>query len=188
MNCECQSSIIHASVDIWISTLISKQGYLCKDILQWMSVECEYPQMDINVFMDIRLQSSILLWITVFNYPWFYGYPYEYPCMDLQWILDPGPAREYMAVRPTLERRTVSSVRIRHMPKASPFITKMTINLLIYSMNDSSVRKSRDKPLTNNWLALLALNKKGERGKARASERVGHDGLSPVSQRKITTN
>jgi len=31
--------------------------------------------------MDIHV-----LWISVFNYPCFYGYP----CIDLLWILDPG--------------------------------------------------------------------------------------------------
>jgi len=44
-----------------ISTLISKQGYPCKNLLQWMSVELEYPRMDIDV-----------IWISVFSYPSFY--------------------------------------------------------------------------------------------------------------------
>jgi len=40
---------------------------------------------------------SMFLWISVFNYSCFYGYPfghpldfYGYPCIDLLWILDPG--------------------------------------------------------------------------------------------------
>ena len=38
--------------------------------------------MDINVFMDISLQLSLLLLVSMD----FYGYP----CIDLLWILDPG--------------------------------------------------------------------------------------------------
>ena len=38
--------------------------------------------MDIHVFMDISLQLSMLLWISMD----FYGYP----CIGLLWILDPG--------------------------------------------------------------------------------------------------
>jgi len=42
---------------MWISILISKQGYQWKDILQWMSVEHEYPRMDIHVY---GYKSSII--------------------------------------------------------------------------------------------------------------------------------
>ena len=55
------------SIHVWISTLISKQGYPCKDIIPWMSVKHEYPRMDIHVS-----------WISVFNYPCFYWYPFGY--------------------------------------------------------------------------------------------------------------
>jgi len=87
--------VIHTDIyDIWmsilshqvrISTLISKQGYPCKDILHWVSVEHEYPRMDTYVFMDISLQFSMLLFISMWISIDFYGYP----CMDLLWILDP---------------------------------------------------------------------------------------------------
>jgi len=74
---------LQLSMQMWTSALISKQGYLCKDILQWMSVEYEYPQMNIHVFMDISLQVSMLLWISI-NFD-------GYACLDLLWSLDPGP-------------------------------------------------------------------------------------------------
>jgi len=60
------------SMQVWISTLISKQGYPCKDILQWMSVEYEYPRMDIHV-----------LWISVFSYPCFYWYSFGYQLISM---------------------------------------------------------------------------------------------------------
>jgi len=85
----------------WISTLISKQGYPCKDILQCISMEHKYPLKN----------TTHLLWISFFHYRCFCGYPsigvciwicmdfhaflwtsmdfYVYPCMDLRWILDP---------------------------------------------------------------------------------------------------
>jgi len=40
----------------------------------------------ISMFMDISLQLSMLLWISIWIYLDFYGYP----CIDLLWILDPG--------------------------------------------------------------------------------------------------
>jgi len=42
--------------------------------------------MDILVFMDISLQLSMLLWISIWISLDFYGYP----CTDLLWILDPA--------------------------------------------------------------------------------------------------
>ena len=42
--------------------------------------------MDIHVFMDISLQLSMLLWISILISFDFYGYP----CIELLWILDPG--------------------------------------------------------------------------------------------------
>ena len=42
--------------------------------------------MDINVFMDISLQLSMLLLISIWIFLNFYGYPR----IDLLWILDPG--------------------------------------------------------------------------------------------------
>jgi len=42
--------------------------------------------MDIQVFMEIILQLSMLLWISIWISLDFYGYP----CIDLLWILDPG--------------------------------------------------------------------------------------------------
>jgi len=42
--------------------------------------------MDIHVFMDVRLQLSMLLWISIWISLDFCGYP----CTDLLWILDPG--------------------------------------------------------------------------------------------------
>ena len=59
---------LQLSIQVWISTLISKQGYSHKYILQRISVNNKYPWMDIHV-----------LWISVFNYPCFYGYPFGYP-------------------------------------------------------------------------------------------------------------
>jgi len=75
-----QSSILHTSVDeyhMYINvniTLISKQGYPCKDILQMM---------DIHVFMDISLLLSMLLWISIRIYFDFYGYPLGYPLISM---------------------------------------------------------------------------------------------------------
>jgi len=42
--------------------------------------------MDINVFMDISLQLSMLLWISLWISMDFNGYP----CIDLLWLLEPG--------------------------------------------------------------------------------------------------
>jgi len=42
--------------------------------------------MDIHVFMDISLQLSMLLWISIWISLDFYGYP----CIYLLWVLDPG--------------------------------------------------------------------------------------------------
>ena len=42
--------------------------------------------MDVHVFMDIILQLSMLLWISIWISLDFYGYP----CIDLLWILDLG--------------------------------------------------------------------------------------------------
>ena len=57
---------------MWISTLIFKQGYPCKDILQWISVNNKYLRIDVYV-----------LWISVFNYPCLYGYPFVYPWISM---------------------------------------------------------------------------------------------------------
>ena len=77
---------LQLSIQVWISTEISKQGYPCKDILQWISVNNIYPWMDIHVFMDISLELSMLLWISI----WISLYFYWYPRIDLLWILGPG--------------------------------------------------------------------------------------------------
>jgi len=77
---------LQLSIKVRISTLISKEGYPCKDMLQRISVNNKYPWMDIHVFMDINLQLSMLLWISIWISLDFYGYP----CIDLLWILDPG--------------------------------------------------------------------------------------------------
>jgi len=79
---------LQVSTQVWISTLISKRRYPYKDILQWISVTNKYLWMDILVFMDISLQFSMLLWISVWISLDFYGYP----CIVLLWILDPGRA------------------------------------------------------------------------------------------------
>jgi len=72
-------------MQVWLSTLISKQGYPCIDILQWISVNNKYPWMDIHVFMDISLELSLLLWISI----WISIDFYWYPRIDLLWTLDP---------------------------------------------------------------------------------------------------
>ena len=59
---------LQLSIQAWISALISKHGYPCKYISQWISVSNKYSLMDIHVF-----------WISVFNYLCFYGYPFGYP-------------------------------------------------------------------------------------------------------------
>ena len=41
--------------------------------------------------MEVSLQSSMLLWIPIWIFLDFYGYP----CIDLVWILDPGLIRHY---------------------------------------------------------------------------------------------
>ena len=68
--------ILQLSIQVWIYTLISKQGYQCKDILHWKSVKNEYPFMDIHVygyqsliilaFMDIHLDILGFLWISMY--------------------------------------------------------------------------------------------------------------------------
>jgi len=55
---------LQLSMQVWISKLISKQGYPFKDNLQWIAVEHEYPRMDIDV-----------LCISVWFYPCSFGYP-----------------------------------------------------------------------------------------------------------------
>jgi len=71
----CQSSIIHTSVDIRIDIQagISMQGNSA-----WISVNIQYPCMDIHVFMDNSLQLSMLLWISVWMSLGFYGHPLTY--------------------------------------------------------------------------------------------------------------
>jgi len=75
----CQSSIIHASVDIHIDiqAVISMQWHSSTDIRkQWIFMN-GYP-----CFMDISLQLSILLWISIWISLDFFGYS----CIDLLWI------------------------------------------------------------------------------------------------------
>jgi len=61
-------------IQVWISTLISKKGYPCNDILQLISVDHKYPCMDINV-----------LWISLFNYPSFMDIHFDIQAfMDIQ--------------------------------------------------------------------------------------------------------
>ena len=59
--CGCQSSIIHTSVDIQIDIQagVSMQGHSALHIHEWT--------------------GHLFLWISVFNYPCFYGYPFGYP-------------------------------------------------------------------------------------------------------------
>jgi len=61
------------AIQAWISTLISKQGYPCKNILYWISVKnkypwtfCEYQSSIIHVFMDIHLDILGFLWISMY--------------------------------------------------------------------------------------------------------------------------
>jgi len=56
--------------------------------------------MDIHVFMDISLQLSMLLWISMLISLDFYGYP----CIDLLWIPDPGNLTKFLVkLRATLK-------------------------------------------------------------------------------------
>jgi len=57
------------------------------DIMQWIPVNNKYPRMDYHVFIEVSLQLSMLLWIFIRISLDFYGCP----CIDLPWILDPGP-------------------------------------------------------------------------------------------------
>jgi len=82
---------LQLSIQVWISTLISKQGYQCRDIMKWMFVNNKHPWMVIHVFMDISLTLSMLLWISIRISFDFYGYP----CIDLLWILDPASVSEF---------------------------------------------------------------------------------------------
>jgi len=60
-------------MEVWVSTLISKQGYPCKDIRQWISVNkyswtdilvfYEYRFSAIHAFMDVHLDILGFLWI-----------------------------------------------------------------------------------------------------------------------------
>jgi len=76
MSFGCQSSIIDASADIHVD--IQAGISICKDIWQWVSVEGIsmnwYP-----CFMDICLQISKLLWISIWIFKYFYGYLFGYP-------------------------------------------------------------------------------------------------------------
>jgi len=66
---------IQLSIQAWISTLISKHGYPCKDIPQRISLNKKYPYMDIHVlwilvfsyscFMDVHLDILGFLWISM---------------------------------------------------------------------------------------------------------------------------
>ena len=56
---------LQLSIQVWISTLISKQGYPCKDILQWKTVNKVYQWADIHVLSHQRVpgrQGTINLW------------------------------------------------------------------------------------------------------------------------------
>jgi len=79
----CQSSIIHTSVDIHIDIQAGMfmQGHSAMDIRK-----NKYSWIDTLVFMDISLQFSMLLWISICISLYFY----RYPCIDLLWILDSG--------------------------------------------------------------------------------------------------
>jgi len=57
------------------------QGHSAMDIRKQCISINGYP-----CFMDITLQLSMLLWISIWISLDFYGYP----CIDLVWILDPG--------------------------------------------------------------------------------------------------
>jgi len=82
-NCWMSVFIIHKSVDIYINiqARISMQGHSAMDIQN-----NKYPLMDIHIFMDISLQLSMLLWISIWISLDFHGHP----CIDLLRILDPG--------------------------------------------------------------------------------------------------
>jgi len=81
----CQSSPIHKSVDIHvdIQARISMQGHSSMNIRKQKIYIDGYPH-----FMDISLQLSMVLWISI----WIFLDFYRYPCIDLLWILDPGGA------------------------------------------------------------------------------------------------
>ena len=68
-NYPCMSGYTH-----WYPSR-AMQGHSAMDI-------CKCPWIDIYVFVDISLQSFMLLWIFIWIYMDFYGYP----CMDLLWI------------------------------------------------------------------------------------------------------
>jgi len=50
------------------------------------------------MFMDIRLQLSMLFWISMWISMWIFLDFYGYPCIDLLWILDPGMRTEFSFV------------------------------------------------------------------------------------------
>jgi len=69
---------LQLSIQVCISTLISKQGYPCKDTLQWVSVNNEYPWIDIHVYgcpssiihdcMNILWDILGFLWISMHRF------------------------------------------------------------------------------------------------------------------------
>jgi len=89
--CEFQQSLVHCysyeyqwfldislqlSMQVWISTLISKQGYPCRDIhAKTFYNGCPWS---INIHEWVTLFS----WISVIIYPCFYWYPFGYPLIS----------------------------------------------------------------------------------------------------------
>ena len=64
---------LQLSIQVGVSIMMSKQGYSCKDILQWISVNNKYPCMDVHVFMDITFKLSFMQ--IHLNILGFIGYP-----------------------------------------------------------------------------------------------------------------
>jgi len=99
--------IIHTSVDTHmdIQARISLRGHPAMDIRKQLISINGYP-----CFMDISLQLSMLLWIYISICMDFFGYP----CIDLQWILDPGLAETISNIRVNMcfhERSWVFTLR-----------------------------------------------------------------------------
>ena len=83
--------------------------------------------MNIHVFVDISLQLSMLLWISIWISLDFYGYP----CIDLLWILVSGD----------LERETLGNSGTMQSPEK--FHTDIRATLLKF-MDGPSGPKSRE--------------------------------------------
>jgi len=120
------------SIQVRISTLISKQGYPCKDILQWMPVKHEYPRMDIHI-----------LWISLFNHQCIMDIrldTHSFPRIstDMLWILDPGSEFGWGFFLVKLSKHSLTWTKFDHLDSFLSYYTPKTdphVSLRQYLIN-----------------------------------------------------